>query len=101
MIKKFFPFLLLLLFSLISHSQEFDSKKHINKVHKEYVEKLKLDATQSKKFKKILKKHNPILKDLFDNKSSKKEINNQIKLMDLEVYQLVSKEQFSNIKRLS
>lgn len=100
MMKRFLPFLLLLLFSFFAHSQEFDNKKHINKVHKEYVNKLKLDATQSKKFKTILKKYNPILKDLFDKKSSKNEVNSQIKLMDLEVYKLLSKEQFSKYKKV-
>ena len=98
--KKFATILFLLFFSFSIQGQEVDSRKYINKVHKKYVSKLKLDSNQSKEFKTILKKYNPIIKDLIDKKSSKKKINSQIKLMDLAVYKLVNKEQFTEYKKI-
>lgn len=100
MTRKLATIIFLLFFSFSIQGQEVDSRKHINKVHKEYVSKLKLDSNQSKEFKSILKKYNPIIKDLIDKKSSKQEINNQIKLLDLAVYKLVNKEQFAEYKKI-
>lgn len=101
MIRKLLtPVAFLLLFSLSSYAQEIDSRKYINKVHKNYIEKLELTESQSKKFKSILKKFNPILKELLEQKSNKVEINKQIKLMDLEVYGILNQKQFSDYKRV-
>lgn len=98
--KLLTPIAFLLLFSLGLHAQEIDSRKYINQIHKDYTEKLQLDASQSKKFKAVLKKHNPILKELLDKKSDKTQINKQIKLMDLEVFNILNKKQFADYKRI-
>ncbi|MEQ6122608.1 hypothetical protein AAON49_00215 [Pseudotenacibaculum sp. MALMAid0570] len=82
------------------YAQEIDDKKYINKIHKEYVEKLGLNNNQTKGFKSILKKHNAILKTLLEQKKDTREINKQIKLLDLEVYKILTREQFSEYKRI-
>ena len=101
MIRKLLtPIALVLLFTLSIHAQEIDSKKHINKVLKTYTEKLQLTQEQAKTFKEILKKHNPILKDLIDQKSEDTAINKQLKLMDIEVYKVLTKEQLKDYPKV-
>lgn len=98
--KLFTPIAFLFLFSLSIHAQEIDSRKHINQVHKTYTEKLQLNKDQISKFRGVLKKHNSILKELIDQKSDKKEINKQLKLMDLDVYKILDSRQFSLYKKV-
>jgi len=101
MIRKLLtPIAFLLLFSMSIQAQEIDSRKHINKAHKAYTEQLQLNQAQSKEFKTILKKFNPILKKLIDQKSDDSEFNKQVKLMDLEVYKILSQKQFSDYKKI-
>jgi len=92
--------LVLFLFSLSAQSQEVDSRKYINKAHKAYQEQLQLDEDQSKSFKIVLQKFNPVLKKLTDQKSNNKEFNKQLKLMDLEVYKILNPKQFSEYKKV-
>ena len=101
MIRKLLtPIAFLLLFSMSIQAQEIDSRKHINKAHKAYTEQLQLSEAQSKEFKVVLNKFNPILKMLIHQKSDNKEFNKQLKLMDLEVYKILNQNQFSDYKRV-
>ena len=56
--------------------------------------------TQSKVFKKILSKYNPKLKKLIDTKASRAEINKLTKLEVLEIYDLLTSEQFKKYKEV-
>jgi len=101
MLKKLILSLFFILFISISgYSQDIDSKKHINKIHKEYVEKLNLDKKQSIDFKKILKKYNPLLKKNIALKKKFNDLNEIIKLNDLEVYNILNQSQFAKYKEL-
>lgn len=71
-----------------------NSRKHINKVHKEYVKKLKLDTKQSDDFKNILKIYNPKIQELINQKSSHHKINRMIKTSIMEIYKVLKPEQF-------
>lgn len=83
-----------------NYAQRIDSKKHIYKIHKAYENELNLNAIQSRKFKDILLKYNSILKKLIDKKYADIEINKQIKLESLEIYDIVDREQFAKYKKL-
>jgi polyhydroxyalkanoate synthesis regulator phasin len=89
-----------LFLSLNIYSQEIDSKKFINKIHKEYVEKLELNTKQSTDFKKVLKKYNSEIKKLIAKKSKTSEINKMIKLNDLAIYKILTRVQFAQYKTL-
>ena len=94
-------FLFLIFFSVNNnYAQEIDSKKHITKVQKIYEKELDLNKSQSKLFKKILSKYNPKLRKVIDSKVSKSEFNKLIKLEVLEVYDLLTREQFKKYKNL-
>tara|TARA_R110000787_G_scaffold124838_1_gene235882 strand:- start:1530 stop:1829 length:300 start_codon:yes stop_codon:yes gene_type:complete len=82
------------------YSQEIDSRKFINKIHKEYVEKLELNTKQNISLKKVLKKYNLEIKKLIDKGSENVEINKKIKLNDLAVYKILSQVQFAKYKEL-
>ena len=99
--KKLMFFLMLLFFFVKSnYSQEIDSKKHINKIHKVYEQKLILNKIQSKKIKEIFLKYNSKIKDLIDRKATKIEINQLTKLETLEIYNILSRKQFTEYKKL-
>ena len=51
-------------------------------------------------FKKILSKYNPKLRKVIDSKVSKSEFNKLIKLEVLEVYDLLTRQQFKKYKNL-
>ena len=89
-----------LFISLVSYSQEMGSRKFINKVHQEYVEKLELNANQSTDFKKILKTYNSKIQKLISTKKKNIEINKMIKLNDLEIYKILNQSQFNKYKEL-
>lgn len=81
-------------------AQEMDTKKFINKVHKQYVQKLELTPKQSVDFKKILNKYNPEIKKLIDEKVKNSEINKRLKLNDLAIYKILTSVQFAKYKEL-
>ena len=83
-----------------NYAQEIDSKKHITKIHKIYEKELDLNKSQSKVFKKVLSKYNPKLKKLIDTKASRVELNKLTKLEVLEVYDLLTSEQFKKYKEV-
>ena len=83
-----------------NYAQEIDSKKHVTKIHKIYEKELDLNKSQSKVFKKVLSKYNPKLKKLIDTKASKSEFNKLTKLEVLEVYDLLTREQFKKYKEV-
>ncbi len=94
-------FLFLIFFCVNNnYAQEIDSKKHINKIHKVYEQKLILNKKQSKKIKEILWKYNPKIKDLIDDEATKIEINQLTKVETLEIYNILSREQFTEYKKL-
>ena len=99
--NKLYSTLLILLFiSLNVYSQKMDSKRFINKIHKEYVEKLELNDKQSTAFKNILKKYNPEIKKLIDKKSKNTEINRMIKLSNSEIHQILTPIQLTKYNEL-
>ncbi len=99
--NKLIPSIFIALFlSFNLYSQEMDSRKFINKVHKQYVEKLSLTKEQSIDFKKALKKYNPEIKKLVAKKSNTTEINKMIKLNDLAIYKILTQKQFAKYKEL-
>jgi len=99
--KKLIFFLMLLFFFVKSnYSQEINSKKHINKIHKVYEQKLILNKKQSKKIKEILWKYNSKIKDLIDSEATKIKINQLTKEETLEIYNILSREQFTEYKKL-
>ncbi len=98
--KHLFTLFIALFLSINLYSQEIDSKKFINKVHKEYVEKLELNTKQSIALKKILKKYNLEIKKLIDQNSKNIEINKKIKLNDLAIYKILTSVQFAKYKEL-
>lgn len=91
---------ILLFFSQNLLAQKFDSKKHINAIHKKYEAELQLDKKQSIAFKKVLKAYNPEIKKMISKKVSAREFNKKIKLHDLEVYNILTKEQFATYKKI-
>ena len=97
---KFFLLLIFLLFFFIknSYGQEIDSKKHINKIHETYEKELGLSKEQSKKIKQILLQYNPEIKKLINTKATRIEINKLIKLEVLEIFNILTREQFSMYK---
>ena len=98
--KLIFTLFIALFLSINLYSQEIDSEKFINKVHKEYVEKLELNTKQSIALKKILKKYNLEIKKLIDQNSKNIEINKKIKLNDLAIYKILTSVQFAKYKEL-
>lgn len=101
MLKKNIIIFIFIFFSIYkNYAQKIDSKKHINKIHKLYENELNLNTIQSKKFKNILLKYNPIIKKLIDIKSNDIEINKQTKLESLEIYDIINREQFSKYKKI-
>ena len=94
-------FLFLIFFCVNNnYAQEIDSKKHINKIHKIYEQKLILNKKQSKKIKEILWKYNSKIKDLIDSEATKIEINQLTKVETLEIYNILSRKQFTEYKKL-
>jgi len=81
-------------------AQEINSRKHINKIHKIYEQKLILNKKQSKKIKEILWKYNFKIKDLIDSEATKIEINQLTKVETLEIYNILSRKQFTEYKKL-
>jgi len=101
MIQKFFITTIALLFiSLGISAQKIDSKKYINRVHKEYVEKLQLNQDQNKKLKDILKEYNPKIQQLIKKKRSNTEINRMIKLSIGEIYGILKPEQVKKFNQI-
>jgi hypothetical protein len=101
MCKKNILFLFLIFFCVNNnYAQEIDSKKHVSKIHKIYEKELYLNKSQSKVFKKVLSKYNPKLKKLIDTKASRAEINKLTKLEVLEIYDLLTSEQFKKYKEV-
>ena len=101
MCKKNILFLFLIFFCVNNnYAQEIDSKKHVSKIHKIYEKELDLNKSQSKVFKKILSKYNPKLRKVIDSKASKSEYNKLIKLEVLEIFDLLTREQFKKYKNL-
>jgi len=94
------PLIILLFFSLNIQAQKFESKKYINKIHKKYETELKLDKKQSIAFKKVLKTYNPQIKKLISNKVSSRDFNKKIKLHDLEIYKILTANQFTIYKKI-
>ena len=93
-------FLFLIFFCVNNnYAQEIDSK-HVSKIHKIYEKELYLNKSQSKVFKKVLSKYNPKLKKLIDTKASRAEINKLTKLEVLEIYDLLTSEQFKKYKEV-
>ncbi|MBL4605593.1 MAG: hypothetical protein JKY02_08035 [Flavobacteriaceae bacterium] len=90
----------LLFFSLTLQAQKFDTKKYINSIHKKYEVALQLDKKQSKAFKRVLKTYNPEIKKLLSEKVTSREFNKKVKLHDLEVYRILTAEQFAIYKKI-
>lgn len=94
MIKKLLISTVFFLFvSTTMFAQKIDRKKYINKVHKEYVEKLQLNEDQSIKMKDILEDYNPKIQKLIDNKSSDIEFNRMVKISIGEIYKILNRKQ--------
>ena len=101
MIKKLILFMFFLFFFVNNNkAQEINSRKHINKIHKIYEQKLILNKKQSKKIKEILWKYNSKIKDLIDSEATKIKINQLTKEETLEIYNILSREQFTEYKKL-
>ena len=101
MYKKFSLLIFLLFFfTKNNYGQEIDSKKHINQIHKTYKKELSLNKEQSKKIKQILLQYNPEIKKLIDTKATRVEINKLVKLESLEIFKTLSREQFTEYKKL-
>tara|TARA_B100000780_G_C20653942_1_gene260469 strand:+ start:132 stop:470 length:339 start_codon:yes stop_codon:yes gene_type:complete len=100
MLKKILITASLIFIGVNITAQEIDSKKNINKVHKQYKKELKLTKIQSKNFKLILSQQNPKLNKLIDNKAPKIKINKQIKIESLEIFKILTRKQFSKYKEL-
>ena len=101
MYKKFSLLIFLLFFfTKNNYGQEIDSRKHINKIHKTYKKELSLNKEQSKKIKQILLQYNPEIKKLINTKATRVKINKLIKLEVLEIFNILTREQFSRYKTL-
>lgn len=101
--KKATIITLLLLFmkSFNVFSQKIDSEKYLHTTFYAYKKELKLSPYKEKSFKNILKKYNTILENLADQEKNKNQIfNKTVKLQDLEVYKLLSRDQFEIYKRI-
>ena len=101
MIKKiglFFVFFLCLQGS--NYAQSTYHKKKITTVLKKYQKELNLSKEQSKKIKTILLTYNPKITKLINSKASSFEINKLVKLESLEIFKILSREQFTGYKKL-
>jgi predicted XRE-type DNA-binding protein len=101
MIKKiglFFVFFLCLQGS--NYAQSTYPKKNITTVLKKYQKELNLSKEQSKKIKTILLTYNPEITKLINSKASSFEINKLVKLESLEIFKILSREQYTNYKKL-
>ena len=66
-------------------------------ITKLYATELELDKTQSKQFKSILSKYN---EELHNKNIDTRTFNAKLKLQSLEIYNILSKEQFKTYKEL-
>lgn len=92
----------LLLIVLTNHrltAQNTSSKEHIATINSAYSKALSLTEKQSQEFKTILIKYNKQL-SLLDSQENKQKYNKVLKLQDLEIYSLLTKEQFSKYKAI-
>lgn len=101
MLKRILLFVILF-FSLLgsNYGQNINSEKKINTVLKKYQKELNLNKEQFKKFKIILLKYNPKITKLINSKASSFEINKLVKLESLEIFKILSREQFTGYKKL-
>lgn len=96
-------FVLIVILSLVVcnvNSQEYSSKKHINKINKMYSKKLHLTKIQSEKFKKVLLVYNKKLEEVRSGENNKKIFNKLLKLQTIEIFNLVSSEQYALYKKI-
>ena len=98
--KNLLLIFLLFFFTKNNYGQEIDSRKHINHIHKTYEKELSLNKEQSKKIKQILLQYNPEIKKLINTKATRVKINKLIKLEVLEIFNILTREQFSMYKTL-
>ena len=101
MLKRILLFVILF-FSLLgsNYGQNINSEKKINTVLKKYQKELNLSKEQSKKIKTILLTYNPEITKLINSKASSFEINKLVKLESLEIFKILSREQYTNYKKL-
>ena len=97
--KKILFTCLFLVTTLIVTAQNNAKDLNINEIHTSYMQVLKLEKADTKKFKKILIKYN---KELFSaEKTANKSLYNKVlKKMDLEVYAICTPAQFDTYKKL-
>ena len=101
MLKRILLFVVLFFCLLGSnYGQNINPEKKINTLLKKYQKELNLNKKQSKKLKIILLKYNPKITKLTNSKASSFEINKLVKLESLEIYKILSREQFTEYKKL-
>ena len=93
-------FILFLCFQGSNYAQNIHPKKKIITLLKEYQKELNLSKEQSKKIKTILLTYNPEITKLINSKASSFEINKLVKLESLEIFKILSREQFTKYKKL-
>ena len=97
--KKILFTCLFLVTTLIVTAQNNAKDLNINEIHTSYMQVLKLEKAEAKKFKKILIKYN---KELFSVEKTKDKTlyNKVLKNMDLEVHSICTPIQFDTYKKL-
>lgn len=98
--KKMFFMILLIVFSGINTlSAQDNDKKTIAEVTKSYTKELNLSKAQARKFKKVLKSYSTAF-NTSKVKNDDKGFNEVLKEETLEIYKLLTKEQFKKYKAI-
>jgi len=85
-------------------SQEISRKKELIEIVNSYTKELQLNTSQKRKFKKVIFKYDSqfqnFLKENIDNDNNKYHFNKLLKEEVLEIYDFLTKKQFSKYKKL-
>lgn len=88
-----------LLFIIQINGQQYASKYHIDKINNAYTSSLELTKKESKEFRKILLKFNKELYKIDLKGDNKRLFNKTLKFQTIQIFQLLSSEQFSIYKK--
>lgn len=97
--KKILFTCLFLISTIIVTAQNNAKDFNIDEIHTSYMQVLKLEKADAKKFKKILIKYNKELASIEKTKN-KSMYNKVLKKMDLEIYSIFTPVQFNTYKKL-
>ena len=88
------------MFVIQINGQEYASKNYINKINQSYTSALDLTKKESKEFREILLKFNQRLYEIDIAVSNSQLFNKILKLQTIEIFHLLTSEQFKKYKKL-